>query len=112
MARVARSLLAAPASSKRIERDFSSAGQLLSSTRSTTDAAWVEMILFLHGNKDLIPPDVPELTNQEAPVKIPNKMQSSIPELESEIVNFHPQVSDDAGVESICMCRGAADDGP
>ena len=100
MGRVARSLLAAPASSGRIEREFSSAGQLLSSTRSTMDAAWVEMILFLHGNKDLIPRDVPELTSDEARLKIPNRMQSNIPELESEIGDF-PQVSDDVGVESL-----------
>ena len=64
------------------------------------DAAWVVMILLLHGNKDLIPYGVPELTNHEALLKIPNRTQNNIPELESEIGDF-PYVSDDVGVESL-----------
>ena len=47
----------APASAAVLERDFSAAGRMMTSSRSTTDGKYVEMILFLHGNLDLIPLD-------------------------------------------------------
>ena len=54
------------------EHDFSDAGCIVTLSRSATDSKYVEMILFLHGNQDLIPQDIPKLTPDGARVKIPD----------------------------------------
>ncbi|CAM9698502.1 unnamed protein product, partial [Ectocarpus sp. 12 AP-2014] len=74
LARVARVVFGAPASAAVLERDFSDAGRMMTSSGSTTDAKYVEMILFLHGNLDLIPEDIPEL-----PTDGVNSAQNKIP---------------------------------
>ena len=61
----------APASAAVLERDFSDAGRMMTSSRSTMDSKYVEMILFLHGNLDLIPQDTPKLSAAAAQDKIP-----------------------------------------
>ena len=50
MARGARVLLSVPASSAVLERDFSTAGRLLTGACSRLDGAYTEMVLFLNGN--------------------------------------------------------------
>lgn len=50
LTRVSRVVYEAPASSAVVERDFSDAGRMMMSSRSSTDTAYVEMIIFLHGN--------------------------------------------------------------
>ena len=62
LARVARVLFGAQASAAVLERDFSDAGRMMTSSRSTMDSKYVEMIPFLHGNLDLIPRDIPKLS--------------------------------------------------
>ncbi|CAN0026993.1 unnamed protein product, partial [Ectocarpus fasciculatus] len=74
LARVARVVFGAPASAAVLERDFSDAGRMMTSSRSSTDTKYVEMVLFLHGNLDLIPEDIPEL-----PAEGPNSVQTKIP---------------------------------
>ena len=44
---------------------------MMTSSRSTMDSKYVEMILFLHGNLDLIPQDTPKLSAAAAQDKIP-----------------------------------------
>ncbi|CAM9217630.1 unnamed protein product, partial [Ectocarpus sp. 4 AP-2014] len=61
LARAARVVFAAPASVMVQERDLSSAGRMMTSSRSTGDAEFVDMVLFLHGNVDLLPEIIPEL---------------------------------------------------
>ena len=70
LARAARVLFGAPASAAVLERDFSDAGRMMTSSRSATDAKYVGIILFLHGNLDLIPEDIPELPVNSAHSKI------------------------------------------
>ena len=50
MARVARVLLSVPASAAVLERDFSTAGRLITGSRSRLAGEYVEMTLFLNGN--------------------------------------------------------------
>ena len=93
LARVARVVFGAPASAAVLERDFSDAGRMMTSSRSTTDAKYVEMILFLHGNLDLIPEDIPELStdgNNSAENKIPWRLANPMPELEGLAGSFEP----------------------
>ena len=61
MARVARVLLSVPASAAVLERDFSTAGRLITGSRSRLAGEYVEMTLFLNGNKEYIPVEVPSL---------------------------------------------------
>ncbi|CAM9755873.1 unnamed protein product, partial [Hapterophycus canaliculatus] len=61
LGRAARVVFGAPASAAVLERDFSDAGRMMTSSRSTTDNKFVDMILFLHGNVDLIPQEIPKL---------------------------------------------------
>lgn len=90
MARVARAVLGAPASAAVLERDFSAAGRMMTSSKSSTDTAWVEMILFLHGNKDLIPDEVPVLTPEQALDVIPGRLRTPPPDLQHLSGPFHP----------------------
>ena len=59
MARVARVLLSVPASSAILEREFSTAGRLITGSRSSLSVAYAEMDVFLNGNIKHIPIDVP-----------------------------------------------------
>ena len=46
------------------------------------DSKYVEMILFLHGNLDLIPQDIPKLAEAVARTKIPGRLANPVEELE------------------------------
>lgn len=41
------------------------AGRMMTSLKIATDAGFVEVLLSLHGNLDIIPPDAPELWHQD-----------------------------------------------
>lgn len=51
-------------------------------------AKYVEMILFLHGNLDLIPEDIPELDDKES--HLPGRLDNPNPELEGLSGTFSP----------------------
>lgn len=74
MSRAARVLLSVPASSAVLERDFSSTGRLGTAFRSSLEAAYSEMVLFLHGSKELIPEDVPVLSAVQAEKAVPSRL--------------------------------------
>lgn len=85
LSRVARVVFGAPASAGMLERDFGGAVRSLNSSRSRTDAAYVEMILFLHGNLDLIPVNIPKLDadgENGVQCKIPGRLMRPDPELD------------------------------
>ena len=65
MARVARVLLSVPASAAVLERDFSTAGRLITESRSRLAGEYVEMTLFVNGNKEYIPVEVPSLSESQ-----------------------------------------------
>ena len=77
LARVARVVFAVPASAAVLERDFSDAGRMAMSSQKNNDTAYMEMVLFLHGNSDLIPSNIPELSGNG---EDPNWAQNNIPE--------------------------------
>lgn len=94
LARVVRVVFGAPASAAVLERDLSDAGRMMTSSRSTAYAKYVEMILFLHGNLDLIPEDIPELPtdgHNSAEKKIPWRLVNPMPELEGLAGSFDPR---------------------
>ena len=66
MARTARVLLSVPTSSAAHERFFSSAGRLITGSRSSMYAVYAEMVLFLHGSIELIPKNVAVLSDPQA----------------------------------------------
>ncbi|CAN0016946.1 unnamed protein product [Scytosiphon promiscuus] len=81
LGRAARVVFGAPASAAVLERDFSDAGRMMTSSRSTMDSKFVDMILFLHGNLDLIPQDIPKLAKDGrggAIEKIPWRLSNPI----------------------------------
>jgi len=90
LARVARVVFGAPASAAVLERDFSDAGRMMTSSRSTMDSKYVEMILFLHGNLDLIPQDIPKLSAAAAQDKIPGRLVNPVEGLEQLDGAFAP----------------------
>jgi len=55
LGKVFRLLLTVPGAAAGLERDFSVAGSIVTPKRSSLDGAWVEMILFLYLNRDLVP---------------------------------------------------------
>eukprot|EP00904_Undaria_pinnatifida_P007070 jgi/Undpi1/3493/HiC_scaffold_16.g06865.m1 len=58
---------------------------------STTDSKYVEMILFLHGNLDLIPQDIPKLTEAGARSKIPGRLVDPVEGLKELDGAFAPE---------------------
>ena len=81
MARVARVLLSVPASSAVLERDFSTAGRLITGSRSSLSAAYAEMVLFLNGNQDHIPIEVPALSAEQALQAVPRRLSNPTAEV-------------------------------
>ncbi|CAB1117211.1 unnamed protein product [Ectocarpus sp. CCAP 1310/34] len=76
---VARVVFGAPASAAALERDFSNAGRMMTSSRSAMDSKYyVEMILFLHGNLDLIPEDITTLTEAVARTMFPGRLANPV----------------------------------
>ena len=90
LARVARVVFGALASTAVLERDFSDAGRMMTSSRSATDSKYVEMILFLHGNLDLIPQEIPKLSPDGAQTKIPGRLVNPVAGLEELDGAFEP----------------------
>ncbi|CAB1100899.1 unnamed protein product [Ectocarpus sp. CCAP 1310/34] len=90
LARVARVVIGALASAAVLEHDFSNAGRMMTSSRSTMDSKYVEMILFLHGNLDLIPEDITKLTEAVARTKIPGRLANPVEGLEQLDGAFAP----------------------
>ncbi|CAN0424688.1 unnamed protein product, partial [Ascophyllum nodosum] len=74
MARVARGLLSVPASAAVLERDFSTAGRLITGSRSRLAGEYVEMTLFLNGNKEYIPVEVPSLSESQMKEAVPRRL--------------------------------------
>ena len=54
------------------------------------DSKYVQKIPFLHGNQDLIPQDIPKLTEALARTKIPGRLANSEEELEQLDIAFAP----------------------
>ncbi|CAB1101834.1 unnamed protein product [Ectocarpus sp. CCAP 1310/34] len=82
LARVARVVFGAPASAAVLECYFSNAGRMTTSSRSTMDSTYVEMIMFLHGNLNLIPEDITKLTEVVARTKFPGRLANPVDGLE------------------------------
>ncbi|CAN0032778.1 unnamed protein product, partial [Sphacelaria rigidula] len=82
MARAARVLMSVPALSAVLERDFSTAGRLITGSRSRLDSAYAEMVLFLHGNHEYIPVKVPALSTEQALQAVPRRLSDPRPEIE------------------------------
>lgn len=55
---------------------------MMTSSRSSLDSKYVEMILFLHGNLDPMPPDIPKLTGAVARTKIFGRLADPVKGLE------------------------------
>ncbi|CAM9478486.1 unnamed protein product, partial [Sphacelaria rigidula] len=61
LSHVARSVFGHPATAAAIERDFSSAGHMLTPQRSRLDALYAEILMHLNLNYDSIPNYIPEI---------------------------------------------------
>ena len=77
MARVARVLLSVPAYSAVLERDFSRAGRLITGSGSGPSAAYAEMVMFLNGNIEHFPIEVPALSPEQALQAVLRRLSNS-----------------------------------
>ncbi|CAM9991133.1 unnamed protein product [Phaeothamnion confervicola] len=101
MFEVACTLLAVPASSGSLERDFSDAGTLVSGKRSGLKPSTVEMLLFLHGNHQAIPSydHIPELKGDALAMAVPVRLRD--PKIFTQMAQLYaPQPSKPTGYES------------
>lgn len=83
MARAARVLLSVPASSAVLERDFSAAGRLVTGPRSRLSGGHAEMVLFLNGNQECIPAEVPALPIEQGLQALPTRLSNPSEKTES-----------------------------
>lgn len=100
LARAARVVFGATASAAVLERDFTDAWCMMTSSRRAADTKYVEMVLFLHGNLDLIPEQIPELRDEDVQAKIPGRLSNPVPELHALDGTFGPVdlTNDEGGV--------------
>lgn len=99
MARVARVLLSVPASSAVLERDFSMAGRVITGSRSRLGGEYTEMTLFLNGNQDYIPVEVPVLSDEQAKQALPRRLtnpRAEVVSLSSGVEDVVADIDDDA----------------
>ena len=96
-------LLSVPASSTVLERDFKTAGRLMTEARSRLHNAFAEMVLFLNGNKEIVPHEVPRLTTEQATEVMPRRLASPCAETDTLSLGVGCEVVvpglDDSGVE-------------
>lgn len=85
LGKVFKILLTVPGAAAGLERDFSVAGSIVTAKRSSLDGAFVEMVLFLYLNRDLIPPFqlIPEIDEKKLDRHIPSRLRDK-----SEIAKF------------------------
>ena len=101
MARVARVLLSVPASAAVLERDFSTAGRLITGSRSRLAGDYVEMTLFLNGNKEYIPVEVPSLSESQMKEAVPRRLtnpRAEVAALSTGVEDVVPVVVFDANI--------------
>ena len=101
MARVARVLLSVPASAAVLERDFSTAGRLITGSRSRLAGEYVEMTLFLNGNKEYIPVEVPSLSESQMKEAVPRRLtnpRAEVAALSTGVEDVVPVVVFDANI--------------
>ena len=70
----ARVLLSVPASFAVLERNFSTAGRLITGSRIRLDAAYAGIVLFLNRNREYIPEEVPALSPEQALQAVPKRL--------------------------------------
>ena len=78
--KVVQAVLGHLASAASIERDFSRSGILITGRRSSIEATFLEMILFLAANYELIPPTIPAICRAD--------INSYVPKRPSELRSF------------------------
>ena len=101
MARVARVLLSVPASFAVLERDFSAAGRPITSSRSNLSAAYAEMVMFLIGNIEHMPIEVPALSTEQALQAVPRRLSNPKAEV-SALAAGEAGSAGEAGVDTTC----------
>ena len=98
MARVARVLLSVPASAAVLKRDFSTTERL---SRSRLAGEYVEMTLFLNGNKKYIPVEVPSLSESQMKEAVPRRLtnpRAEVAALSTGVEDVVPVVVFDANI--------------
>ena len=101
MARVARVVLFVPASSAVLETDVSTTRGLITGSRSWLAGEYVEMTLFLSGNQEYIPVEVPVLSTQQAQEALPRWLtnpRAEVLALYTGMEDVVPSVVDDANI--------------
>lgn len=94
---VAQQVFGNQASAARIARDFSGVEQLLRGRRSRLDTYWVEMLMFLHLNFDIIPPYIPSIPSKEIRTFLPMWFNEADEELRAAENEIDPVEDDDDG---------------
>ena len=61
-------------SSAALERDFRTAGRLITGSRRSLSAAYAEMVMFLNGHIKHIPIEVPALSTEQALQAVPRRL--------------------------------------
>lgn len=90
-------MFGAPSSAGVIERDFSVADMFQPRKRGSVDPANLEMTLFLRGQFENIPADVPELTEEQAEKAVPRRFTDRKMLEEVEVLNFKLEREIDTG---------------
>ena len=103
---MARSVYGHPAKAAAIERDFSSAGYMLSPNRSRLDAVYAEILMYLNLNYDSIPNFIPEISPMQVFKHLPKRL-AELDELDVSIIagledgeNVDTSGADNPGVET------------
>lgn len=91
---VAQAVFGAPSSAGILERDFCVAEMFQSRKRGGMDPSNLEMVLYLRGQFDNIPDDVPQLTEEQAAEAVPRRFKDRKMVEEVEVLNYLIQEQD------------------
>ena len=91
-----------PASSAVLEGDFSTAGRLITGSRTSLSAAYAEMVMFLNGNYiEHIPIEVPAPSTEQALQAVPRRHSNPKAEV-AALSAGEARSAGEAGVDAAC----------
>lgn len=93
---LAQAVFGAPSSAGCVERDFCVADMFVPCKRGGLDPANLEMSLYLRGQMDSIPLDIPKLSDAEAANAIPDRLTDPAKLAEVKVLDFLPEFTLDA----------------
>ena len=95
-------------SSAVLDRDFSTAGRLIKGSRSSLSAACAEMVVFINGNIEHMPTEVPALSTEQATLPSLQPEKAEVAALSAGEAEYAGEAGVDAAYDEYAREAGSA----